>query len=376
MTRPLQVIPVTGIGEIVAGDDVGAIIVSALADQQTPLADGDVLVVSSKVVSKARGLRHQLTDPADKPALVLDQTRRVVTERAGAHGITRVVHAVAGPVMAAAGIDASNTGPDGGVLLLPADPDEAARELHRQVLAAAESAPHIGVILSDTAGRPWRLGQSDFALGASGVAVLDDLRGGHDSDGRDLSVTARAVADQIASAADLVKGKIGGIAAAVVRGLPPGTLLDDSAEGRPPEGAARLVRTGPDDWFAHGRLEAVRSALGVDPGSPASEQVGVSALGPEPLAVRLQRAAALALHDPRVEDALAADPEAVRIDLNATEEQPEHTRAMARMILTATDPFLRGVVLARLEVALHSEALAGPLAHGLAGEVVVEAFET
>ncbi|WP_404384193.1 coenzyme F420-0:L-glutamate ligase [Knoellia locipacati] len=287
---PLSVVPVLGLPEVVAGNDVAALLVSALGAEG--LRPGDVVVVSSKVISKALGLRAA---GSEKSELVLGESVRVVAERRSGDGVTRVVEAVAGPVMAAAGIDASNTGPAADLLLLPHDPDACARDLRSALLSRAgmPSGSPFAVVLSDTAGRPWRAGLTDFALGSAGLRVLLDHRGEADVDGRVMSVTARAVADELAAAADLVKGKADGVAAAVVRGLPEAWFVGGSDEFD--SGAAGLVRTGPGDWFAMGHVEAVRAALGVNPGSPESELVGIRAVGAEPFADRVSRVVALTL---------------------------------------------------------------------------------
>jgi coenzyme F420-0:L-glutamate ligase/coenzyme F420-1:gamma-L-glutamate ligase len=338
MTTPVPVTihPLHGIPEVVAGDDLGVLLRAAIHRAGLTIADGDVLAVSSKIISKAHGLRA----PADQRAeLVQRQSRRVVAERRTPSGTTRVVEAQAGPVMAGAGIDGSNTGAEHGVLLLPPDPDLAARQLYAELLTAyaPQPLPRLGIIITDTAGRPWRAGQTDFALGACSVEVLDDLRGAPDVDGRTLSVTARAVADEIAAAADLVKGKASGVPAALVRGLTGGTVNDPGAAG-----ARTLVRTGPDDWFFLGAAEAVRSALGVRPGSDAADAVGVASVEPEEYADRLARAIRLALHG---EAAAAVD---------VSEDQDPRT-----LSVRAKDPFVTGRVCARLEVALASERLEG-----------------
>lgn len=335
----VELVPVTGIGEIRRGTDLGTVIRDALRALDLRLADGDVLVVSSKIVSKALGMRES-TD--DKQALVLRHSHRIVTERETPNGVTRVVHAKAGPVMVAAGIDASNVGDEGGYLTLPHDPDLAARSLYAELLAAyaPSPVPMIGIVLSDTAGRPWRLGQTDFALGSCGVAVLDDLRGGQDADGRDLTVTSRAVADEVAAAADLVKGKVGGIPVALVRGLPDGTVTDPGAPG-----ASYLVRTGPDDWFAHGVQEAVRAALGVEPGTAAAAQIGLPSVLPEDDRTRLDRAVRLARF---------GEPEG-----STVEESPDDTGHLTLRV-SGPDPVPVGRLAARLEVALRAERLAPP----------------
>ena len=335
-TGTVTIHPLVGIPEVVSGDHLGSLIRSALVEAGLPLRDGDVLAVSSKIISKAQGLRGPLKDRED---LVRQQSRRVVAERRTAQGTTRIVEALAGPVMAGAGIDASNTGDADGVLLLPTDPDLAARQLYAELLTAhaPQALPRLGIVVTDTAGRPWRDGQTDFALGACSVRVLDDLRGGVDADGRALTVTARAVADEIAAAADLVKGKSSGVPVALVRGLAAGTVSDPGAGG-----ARSLVRTGPGDWFAQGGAEAVRAALGVPPGSAAAEEVGIASVLPEEVTDRVARAVRLALHG---EDGALVD----------VEQQPVTTTLVVR----AEDPFVAGRVCARLEVALAGEQLEG-----------------
>ncbi len=350
MTGAVTVVPVTGIGEVTTGSDLGRILLDALRAQGLTLVDGDVLVVSSKLVSKAQGLREH----ADREEVVARQSRRVVAERLTSVGTTRIVESVAGPVMTAAGVDASNTGPEGGVLVLPPDPDLAARDLYAALVAAHAPAPLplVGVVLSDTSGRTWREGQVDFALGACGLRVLDDLRGGTDADGRPLSVTARAVADEVAAAADLVKGKASGVPAALVRGLPEGTTTPPVGRG-----AAELLRSGPTDWFALGASEAVRSALGVPPGSAAAREVGLASVFPEERETRLARALRLARH--------GVDPEAATVTVTAP--SPELTEVR----VSGPDPVAVGRLSARVEIALHSERLAGPLADPAEGTVRV-----
>ena len=145
---------------------------------------------------------------------------RVVASREHARGVTRIVENPQGLIMAAAGVDASNA-PDGTVLLLPEDPDASALAIATP--CATRTGKKIGVILSDTLGRPWREGQTDAAIGAAGLRVVDDLRGTTDASGHLLEATIAAVADEIAGAADLVKGKASGMPVAIVRGLgPPG----------------------------------------------------------------------------------------------------------------------------------------------------------
>ena len=325
------VAPLTGMPEVRAGDDLAALLLAAL-ERWGGLQDGDVLAVSSKVISKALGLRDPAPEnPEDvrrhREEAVERHTVRVVAERRTPNATTRIVEAAAGPVMAAAGVDASNTGPDGGVLLLPEDPDAAAQELHAR-LGELRPGVAVGVLLTDTAGRPWRAGQVDLALGAAGVRVVDDLRGGTDHDGRALAVTERAVADELAAAADLVKGKVSGVAAAVIRGLP--EILSPNASG-----ARTLVRTGPSDWFALGHREAVRAALGASPGSAEAEEVGVPSVAPEE---REERAA-----------------RAVRLALLGHSGARVHGSAAQGYAVRAADPVTAGRVAARLEVALAGE---------------------
>ncbi|WP_374970150.1 coenzyme F420-0:L-glutamate ligase [Terrabacter sp. BE26] len=288
MTAPVVVTPLTGIPEVREGDDLADVLQVGLEHAGLRLEDGDVVVVSSKIASKALGL---VTHDADRDRVVRGESEYVVAERAVGDQVTRVVRAKAGPVMAAAGVDGSNTGERGGLLLLPHDPDGVCEQLHDALLA--RHGAHVGIVLSDTAGRPWRVGQVDFALGAHGLNVLDDLRGGADADGKPLEVTARAVADEIAAAADLAKGKVSGVPAAVLRGLN-GVLVDEPSEehlrGRD------LVRTGPADWFGYGRVEAVRAALGIEPGSPEAAEVGIAQAAGESRREALSRAVRTALH--------------------------------------------------------------------------------
>jgi len=349
MTRPLAIIPVLGVPEVRGGDDVAALLLAALGD--VALEPGDVVVVSSKIVSKALGLTAA---GSDKTELVLGESVRVVAERAVGDRVTRIVEAKAGPVMAAAGIDASNTGPSDVLLLLPHDPDACARTLRSDLLVQSGMPPSapLAVVLSDTAGRPWRAGLTDFALGAAGLQVLLDHRGEVDADGRLMSVTARAVADEIAAAADLVKGKADGIAAAVVRGLPDAWFVQEPVIGGAhgtdefASGARELVRTGPGDWFALGHVEALRQALGVAAGSSDSEAVGVRSVGPETFAARVARVVSLTLF---------ADEDA-SVDLEI-EPNPEGAGGRAVVTLGATDDFSLGRLSQRFEVAAASEDL-------------------
>jgi coenzyme F420-0:L-glutamate ligase/coenzyme F420-1:gamma-L-glutamate ligase len=240
---------VPGIGEVRPGDDLARLLGDALAADAvsrpaTALVDGDVLVVTSKIVSKAQG---RIVQAADREAAITAETVRVVATREHPGGVTRIVENRLGLVMAAAGVDASNTA-DGTVLLLPVDPDATARALRAAL--AERFGVRVGVLISDTAGRPWRQGQTDIAIGAAGVRVLDDLRGSTDTHGRALQVSVAALADEIAGAAELVKGKATGLPVAVVRGMAHAVTAEDGP------GARVLVRVGPDDMFAEGTAEA------------------------------------------------------------------------------------------------------------------------
>ena len=254
MSAAFSVTAPDGLPEVVPGDDLVDLLAPVLARLDfgagpTALADGDVVVVTSKVVSKAEG---RVLPAADREQAIPDETVRVVATREHAGGVTRIVENRLGLVMAAAGVDASNT-PDGTVLLLPEDPDASARALRAGL--ARRLGARVGVVVSDTAGRPWRQGQTDIAIGAAGVVVLDDLRGQVDTHGRRLDVTAAAVADELAAAAELVKGKTSGRPVAVVRGLAHLVTAEDGP------GARALVRTGPDDMFRLGTAEAYAEGL-------------------------------------------------------------------------------------------------------------------
>ena len=319
-----------------------------------PLAEGDILAVSSKIVSKALGL----TAPtADKEAVVAAETVRVVAERAGASGITRIVQGKAGPVMAAAGVDASNTGGRDVLLLLPHDPDAVCRDLHA-ALRTATGVEVFAVVLTDTAGRPWREGQIDFALGSHGLRVLDDLRGSVDADGRALEVTARAVADEIAAAADLVKGKTAAVPAALVRGLAASVLpvVDDregvgtaQAGASPQVGASRLVRVGDGDWFALGSQEAVRTALGVPPGPGSGSAHGPRPVAGDTVARRVIRAVDVAFR-PHLDDWHGGVAVAGPTGAAAGER-------VGDLVVSGSNAFGVGVVAARLQVALRGEGV-------------------
>ncbi|MGW0829353.1 coenzyme F420-0:L-glutamate ligase [Streptomyces prunicolor] len=235
---------VPGMPEVAAGDDLAKLIAAA----EPGLVDGDVLLVTSKIVSKAEG---RIVEAADREAAIDAETVRVVARR----GALRIVENRQGLIMAAAGVDASNT-PAGTVLLLPEDPDASARAIRdglRDALGVS-----VGVVVTDTFGRPWRTGLTDVAIGAAGVRVLDDLRGGTDAYGNPLSATVVATADELAAAGDLVKGKASGLPVAVVRGLSHVVTPEDEDDEL---GARAMVRGGRDDMFRLGTSEAVREAV-------------------------------------------------------------------------------------------------------------------
>jgi coenzyme F420-0:L-glutamate ligase/coenzyme F420-1:gamma-L-glutamate ligase len=238
----LQAWALEGIPEITAGADLVSMIADAAAGV---LTDGDILVVTSKIVSKAEG---RIIAADDREEAITAETVRVVATRPlPSGGITRIVQNRLGIVAAAAGVDASNT-PEGTVLLLPLDPDASARALATglRTLLGVE----VGVIVSDTLGRAWREGQTDCAIGAAGVQVFEDLRGQTDAEGRPLVVTMPCVADEIAAAAELVKGKAARLPVAVVRGRA------DLVGSLDLPGARSIVRPIERDMFRLGADEA------------------------------------------------------------------------------------------------------------------------
>ena len=337
--EPVTVWPVGDLPEVRAGDDLAALLVNGLAANGLALRDGDVLVVSSKVISKALDLTRAGTSRADA---VAEQTHREVARRRGALADTVIVEGAAGPVMAAAGVDASNVQP-GAVLLLPEDPDAVARDLRARITELAHGVV-FGLVIADTAGRAWRDGVTDFALGVAGLRALEDLRGQADSFGTALEVTVRAVADELASAADLAKGKLDGVPAALVSGA--GAYVTE-ADGA---GAAPTLR-GRDgawweDWFRYGHVEAVRAALRA--GEPSTgDAVPAPSIGPETVAVRANRALALALEGTLGQATGAVTDGAAGVVIE----------------LSGGSAYAMGGAVARLHVALWSEHLATGSAH-------------
>ncbi|MFD1071777.1 coenzyme F420-0:L-glutamate ligase [Longispora fulva] len=275
MPGALTILPVTGIGDVSPGDDLAALVSGAAPW----LADGDILVVTSKIVSKAEG---RLVDvPADGPAreeakaaILAGETARTVATR----GKIKIVQTHHGYVLNNAGIDESNVDPSR-MVLLPVDPDASARAL-RTALAARGL--DVGVVVTDTMGRPWRDGLVDFAIGAAGVHPLRDHRGETDAYGNELHVTRMAVVDELAAAGELVKGKIDQVPVAVVRGLAMSArsgIAGPDAAGTGATGARRgggvsgavladgpgvaetLVRDAAHDLFSLGTAEARRTAV-------------------------------------------------------------------------------------------------------------------
>ncbi|MFC5815381.1 coenzyme F420-0:L-glutamate ligase [Nonomuraea harbinensis] len=227
----LEVFGVPGLGEVRPGDDLAVLLADA------DVRDGDIVVVTSKIVSKAEG---RVREAPDRAKAIEDETVRVVARR----GDTVISQTRHGFVMAAAGVDASNTAA-GTVLLLPEDPDASARRIR------AGLGRRVGVIVSDTFGRPWRNGLTDVAVGVAGMLPLADFRGGADTHGNPLSATVTALADEIAAAAELVKGKLDGVPVAIVRGLSHLVTEDDGPGVRP------LVRPADEDMFRYGSRDVV-----------------------------------------------------------------------------------------------------------------------
>ncbi|HVC71409.1 MAG TPA: coenzyme F420-0:L-glutamate ligase [Acidimicrobiales bacterium] len=230
--RSLLVVAVTGIGEVRPGADLAGLIA-----EHADLAEGDVVVVTQKIVSKAEGrlVTVDPDDPADRIRLIEAESVRVLRRR-GELLVTETGH---GFVCANSGVDFSNV-ESGWAALLPEDPDRSARRIRDGLRAV--SGVEVGVIVSDTFGRTWRQGVIDVAIGCAGVAGVVDLRGSHDALGRELQATEVCVADEIASAAELVMGKASGLPVAVVRGVNPEWLRRGSV-------ADEIVRPASEDLF-------------------------------------------------------------------------------------------------------------------------------
>lgn len=246
--RELRVRPLAGLPEIRRGDDLGRMV----ADAAAPASD-EVVVLSQKAVSKAEGRLRRLSDvrpgghalevaerTGKDPALVeliLSEAREVIRAEPG----VLIVETAAGWICANAGIDSSNLPAEGVVALLPRDADASARRIRAEVRSACGSSP--AIVVADSFGRPWRLGQAEVAIGCAGLDPLDDWRGRDDASGRELAATRIAVADQVAGAADLVRGKDSGVPGAVVSGLGHLVTEDDGP------GAAAQLRVASEDLF-------------------------------------------------------------------------------------------------------------------------------
>jgi coenzyme F420-0:L-glutamate ligase / coenzyme F420-1:gamma-L-glutamate ligase len=250
----IEIAGVEGIPEITEGDGVGALVAEAAAEAGIALPDDAVVVISQKVVSKAEGrIRHLAgVEPAERAGelaadlgkdprlveLVLAESKRVVRAERG----VLIVETHSGWICANAGIDASNVPGDDTVALLPVDPDASARRLRAEIGEVSGTRP--AVVVADSFGRPWRLGQTDVAIGCAGLVAVEDRRGDTDAHGRVLTATAIAVADQLAAAADLSRDRAARLPAAVVRGCTAWVTQEDG-----PGAAATLQRPSAEDLF-------------------------------------------------------------------------------------------------------------------------------
>lgn len=228
----ISLIPVAGLPEVKPGDDLGQLIA-----EHCELQPGDVVVVTQKVVSKAEGrlVAVDPTDPLSHKEVVEREAVRVLRRR-GDLVVTETTH---GFICANSGVDLSNV-EEGWAALLPLDPDRSARWIRDSL--RARTSVEVGVVVSDTFGRTWRVGVTDVAIGTAGVAAVVDLRGSNDALGRELAVTQVCVADELASAAELVMGKSAGIPVALVRGVDPTWLRESSVR-------AEVVRPYEEDLF-------------------------------------------------------------------------------------------------------------------------------
>jgi coenzyme F420-0:L-glutamate ligase/coenzyme F420-1:gamma-L-glutamate ligase len=337
----LEILPVHGIGEVPPGADLATLITTAAPW----LRDGDLLVVTSKIVSKTEG--RLVAVPEEGPERERARQEAVAAETArtvATRGPTRIVATHHGFVMASAGVDASNVERNQ-LALLPKDPDASARALRTAI--AERYGLRVAVIISDTMGRPWRNGLTDVALGAAGVEPLHDHRGRTDPYGNELQLTQTAMADELAAAADLVKGKTNRVPVAVVRGLP---ALPD---GDGPGVVTTLVRDAASDLFALGTAEARAGGL-----RDAAALTDAGRFSPEPVDPELVR-----------RTVASVVPEA------ATFQVPDHTPATVRC--TVADPIdpvslvRLGGDLHRLRSALAAEGLAAAVTYPADGSALV-----
>jgi coenzyme F420-0:L-glutamate ligase / coenzyme F420-1:gamma-L-glutamate ligase len=298
----IEILPVHGIGDVSPGDDLAELIATAAPW----LRDGDVLVVTSKIVSKAEGrlANVPLAGPereAAREEILAAETARVVARR----GATRIVQTHHGFVMASAGIDASNV--DRSMLvLLPKDPDASARSLRAAL--RERFGVDVAVIISDTMGRPWRNGLTDVALGAAGIPAIRDHRGEIDPYGNELQITQMAVIDELAGAGELVKGKCDQVPVAVIRGYLTAAGPEDG------DGAAALIRDAALDLFSLGTAEA--HAAGLRAAATLPESAALSGQSVDPAAVARAIAAVSDVVAPGTVFTLQTDPQ-VRADLAA-----------------------------------------------------------
>jgi coenzyme F420-0:L-glutamate ligase/coenzyme F420-1:gamma-L-glutamate ligase len=253
MSARTEIVALPGVPEITDGTSVGATVAAAAGAAGLSLSDGDILVVSQKIVSKAEGrvvslaeiqpgeraeeLAASLEKDARLVQLVLDESKRIVRAERG----VVIVETKAGWVCANAGIDFSNVPGDDMVALLPVDADASARQVRAEIHAATGAAP--AVVIADSFGRPWRIGQTDVAIGCAGLEPLADWRGHTDREGHVLEATVPAIADELAAAADLARDKASGTPVALIRGCERYVTQDDGP------GAAPLRRAEAEDLF-------------------------------------------------------------------------------------------------------------------------------
>jgi len=245
----MQIVSLDGLGRFTAGDDVAMAIIERLPglmwpDGTTGITDGDIVVVTSKIIAKAQG---RVQPGVDRDDAIAAETIRVIATKRTPRGLTQIVETADGLVLAAAGVDASNVEP-GHVVLLPHRPDDVAAHLREAF--AAHLGVSVGVLITDTMGRPWRLGVTDVAIGAAGIVTLDDYTGRTDTYGRTLEMTMVAIADELASAAELTQPKIGGSPVSVIRGAQ--VWVQETTQN-----ARTLVRPLDEDLFPLGTAEAI-----------------------------------------------------------------------------------------------------------------------